>query len=175
MSYDQGLKTYLTKDPEIDPTAYIAPESVLIGDVRIGPQVSIWPQCVLRGDINYIKIGECSNVQDGSVIHIAENIPVIIGQYVTIGHLAMLHACSIDNECLIGMHSTILDGAVVGHNSIIGAHTLIKQGMIVPPGSMVLGVPGKIVRSLSEEEQKKLPQWAENYLEIAAAYRARSE
>jgi carbonic anhydrase/acetyltransferase-like protein (isoleucine patch superfamily) len=100
----------------------------------------------------------------------AENIPVIIGRYVTIGHLAMLHACTVENECLIGMHSTILDGAVVGHNSIIGAHTLVTQGMLIPPGSMVLGVPGKIVRSLSEEEQGKLPQWAENYLEISAAY-----
>ena len=170
MSYEECLKKYLTKNPAIDPTAYIAPESVLIGDVRIGPRVSIWPQCVLRGDINYIEIGECSNVQDGTVIHMAENIPVIIGRYVTIGHLAMLHACTVENECLIGMHSTILDGAVVGHNSIIGAHTLVTQGMLIPPGSTVLGVPGKIVRSLSEEEQGKLPQWAENYLEISAAY-----
>ena len=166
----KSSQKYLTKNPAIDPTAYIAPESVLIGDVRIGPRVSIWPQCVLRGDINYIEIGECSNVQDGTVIHMAENIPVIIGRYVTIGHLAMLHACTVENECLIGMHSTILDGAVVGHNSIIGAHTLVTQGMLIPPGSMVLGVPGKIVRSLSEEEQAKLPQWAENYLEISAAY-----
>lgn len=175
MSYEESLKKYLTKDPAIAPTAYIAPESVLIGDVRIGPRVSIWPQCVLRGDINYIEIGECSNVQDGTVIHMAENIPVIIGRYVTIGHLAMLHACTVENECLIGMHSTILDGAVVGHNSIIGAHTLVTQGMLIPPGSMVLGVPGKIVRSLSEEEQENLPQWAENYLEISAAYCSRSE
>lgn len=175
MSLDQCLNNHLTKDPKIDPTAYIAPESVLIGDVRIGPQVSIWPQCVLRGDINYIEIEECSNVQDGTVIHMAEKIPVIIGRYVTIGHLAMLHACTIDEECLIGMHSTILDGAIIGHNSIIGAHTLVKQGMVVPPGSMVLGVPGKVVRSLSEEEQKKLPQWAENYLEIAAAYKISSK
>ena len=87
----------------------------------------------------------------------------------------MLHACTVENECLIGMHATILDGAVVGHNSIIGAHTLVTQGMVIPPGSMVLGVPGKIVRSLSVEEQAKLPQWAANYLEITAAYRSGSK
>jgi len=175
MSYEECLKKHLTKNPVIAPTAYIAPESVIIGDVHIGQWVSIWPQCVLRGDINYIEIGECSNVQDGSVIHMAENIPVIIGRYVTIGHLAMLHACTVENECLIGMHATILDGAVVGHNSIIGAHTLVTQGMVIPPGSMVLGVPGKIVRSLSVEEQAKLPHWAENYLEITAAYKSDSK
>ncbi len=174
MSYEECLKKHLTQNPAIAPTAYIAPEAVIIGDVRIGQRVSIWPQCVLRGDINYIEIGECSNVQDGTVIHMAENIPVIIGRYVTIGHLAMLHACTVENECLIGMHATILDGAVVGHNSIIGAHTLVTQGMVIPPGSMVLGVPGKIVRSLSVEEQAKLPQWAENYLVITAAYRSGS-
>ena len=170
MPLNECLKRHLTKNPVIAPTAYIASESVLIGDVHIGPRASIWPQCVLRGDINYIEVGECSNVQDGTVIHMAENLPVIIGRYVTIGHLAMLHACIIENECLIGMHSTILDGAIVGHNSIVGAHTLVTQGMIIPPGSMVLGVPGKIVRSLSKEEQEKLPQWAENYLEISEAY-----
>ncbi len=174
MSLNPSLKEFLRKDPQIDPSAYIAPEAVIIGDVRIGPHVSIWPQCVLRGDINYIEVGECSNVQDGSVIHLADDKAVVIGRYVTIGHLAMLHACTINDECLIGMHATVLDGAVVGHNSIIGAHTLVKQGMEVPPGSLVLGVPGRVVRPLSDEEQKKLPKWAENYLEIAAAFQAKT-
>jgi carbonic anhydrase/acetyltransferase-like protein (isoleucine patch superfamily) len=141
--------------------------------VRIGPGASVWPGCVLRGDINFIEIGEASNVQDGTIIHLADNSPVRIAKFVTIGHAAVIHACTIEDECLIGMRATILDGAVIGRNSIIGAQTLVTQGMIVPPGSLVLGVPGKITRILEAEEQAEIRKWAEKYIRVAEAHRAK--
>ena len=149
------------------------PGATLIGDVRVGPHASIWPGCVLRGDINFIEIGEGTNVQDGTVIHLSDDHPVRVGKYVTVGHAAMLHACTIEDECLIGMRATVLDGAVIGRNSIVGAQALVTQGMIVPPGSLVLGVPGKIARVLDAEEQAGIRRWAEKYIRVAAAHRAR--
>ena len=143
MTLDEQFATFLAKDPTVDPTAYVAPGATVIGDVRIGPRVSVWPGCVLRGDINFIEIGEATNVQDGTIVHLADDYPVRIGKFVTIGHAAVIHACTIEDECLIGMRATILDGAVIGKNSIIGAQALVTQGMIVPPGSLVLGVPGQ--------------------------------
>lgn len=175
MTLDEQFATFLARDPAIDPTAYIAPGAILIGDVRIGAHASVWPSCVLRGDINFIEIGESTNVQDGTIIHLADDYPVRIGKFVTIGHAAMLHACTIEDECLIGMRATVLDGAVIGRNSIIGAQALVTQGMIVPPGSLVLGVPGKITRTLSAEEQAGIRGWAEKYIKVAAAHRARHD
>ena len=159
----------------MDPTAYVAPNATVIGDVRIGARVSIWPGCVLRGDINFIEIGEATNVQDGTIVHLASDYPVRIGKFVTIGHAAMIHACTIEDECLIGMRATILDGAVIGKNSIIGAQALVTQGMIVPPGSLVLGVPGKITRALDPQEQAGIRKWAEKYIKVAEAHRAKSQ
>ena len=153
MTLEEQFATFLAKDPTIDSTAYIAPGATVIGDVRIGPRVSVWPGCVLRGDINFIEIGEATNVQDGTIVHLASDYPVRIGKFVTIGHAAVIHACTIEDECLIGMRSTILDGAVIGRNSIIGAQALVTQGMIVPPGSLVIGVPAKVTRKLDPEEQ----------------------
>lgn len=173
MPLDEQFATFLAKDPTIDPTAYIAPGAILIGDVRIGARASVWPGCVLRGDINFIEIGESANVQDGTVIHLSDDYPVRVGKLVTIGHAAMIHACTIEDECLIGMRSTVLDGAVIGRNSIIGAQALVTQGMIVPPGSLVLGVPGKVARTLSAQEQAGLRGWAEKYVKVAAAHRAK--
>jgi carbonic anhydrase/acetyltransferase-like protein (isoleucine patch superfamily) len=173
MTLDERFATFLAKDPTIDPTAYIAPGATLIGDVRIGPRASVWPGCVLRGDINFIEIGEATNVQDGTIIHLADNYPVRIGKFVTIGHAAVIHACTIEDECLIGMRATILDGAVIGRNSIIGAQALVTQGMIVPPGSLVLGVPGKIEKTLDAEEQAGIRKLAEKYIKVAEAHRAK--
>ena len=171
MTLDEQFATFLARAPTIDPTAYIAPGATLLGDVRIGPHASVWPGSVLRADINYIEIGASTNVQDGTVIHLADHYPVVIGDFVTIGHAAMLHACTIEDECLIGMRATVLDGAVIGKNSIIGANALITPGMKVPPGSLVLGVPGKITRVLSAEEQAGIRRWAEKYIQVAAAHR----
>jgi len=174
MTLAERLALHLGQAPQIDPTAYVAPSATVIGNVRLGPRTSIWPGAVLRGDINFIEVGEGSNIQDGAVIHLSDDHPVRIGKHVTVGHLAMVHACTIGDECLIGMHSTILDGAVIGRQSIIGANALVPQGMIIPEGSMVLGVPGKIVRALSLQERATLRHWAEKYVEVARAHAKRA-
>ena len=174
MTPEERLNTFLGKDPTIDPTAYVAPGAIVIGDVRIGPRASIWPGAVARGDINFIEIGEASNVQDGTIVHLADDYPVVIGKYVTIGHAAIIHACVIEDECLIGMGATILDGAVIGHHSIIGANALITQNTIIPPGSMALGTPAKVVKTLTAEQQADIRKWAGKYIFVSTAHRERS-
>lgn len=173
VTLDEQFATYLAKDPQIHPTAYVAKGATLIGDVRLAPHASCWPGTVLRGDINFIEIGEGTNIQDGTIVHLADQFPVRIGKYVTVGHAAMIHACTIEDECLIGMQATILDGAVIGRHSIIGAHSLVTPGTIIPPGSLVMGVPGKVVRELSAEKQGEIRKWAEKYIKVAAAHRKR--
>jgi carbonic anhydrase/acetyltransferase-like protein (isoleucine patch superfamily) len=173
MTLDEQFATFLAKDPQIDPTAYVAAGATLLGDVRLGPHASCWPGTVLRGDINFIEVGEGSNVQDGTIVHLADDFPVRIGNYVTIGHAAVIHACTIEDECLIGMQATILDGAVIGRNSIIGAHALVPPGTVIPPGSLVMGVPGKVIRTLTPEKQAGIRAWAEKYVQVAAAHRER--
>lgn len=167
MDVNDRLCQFLERDPQIDPSAYVAEGAHIMGAVTLGPLTSVWPGCVLRGDINTIDIGEGSNIQDGSVVHLADDFGVAIGKYVTIGHMAMIHACTIGDECLIGMHATVLDGAVIGEQSIVAAHSLVKKGMEVPPGSLVMGVPGKVVKTLSEEERLSLRQWAEKYVQVS--------
>ncbi len=152
------------KTPQVDESAFIAPSADLIGDVTVGPDSSIWYQAVLRGDINKIVIGRGSNVQDGCVIHLEKNQGTIVGDYVTVGHKAMLHACVIEDECLIGMCATVMDGAVIGARSIVGAGALVTKNTKVPPGSLVLGCPAKVVRQLTEDEQSALKKGAENYI-----------
>ena len=142
----------------------------MLGDVTLGDHASVWCNAVLRGDINRIVIGHHSNVQDNAVLHLADDFGCIIGNYVTIGHNAIVHACTVEDEVLVGMGSVILDGAVVGAQSIIGAKALVPQGAKIPPGSMVLGVPGKVVRSLTAEERKGLKAWAEKYVGVSGYY-----
>ena len=175
MTIEERLETYLGRTPEIDPSAYVAPSAVIMGSVRIGPLASVWPTCVLRGDIEDIIIGEGSNIQDGTVVHLADDLAARIGRYVTIGHMAMIHACTIEDECLIGMKATVLDGSVIGKRSIVGAGAVVTKNTIVPPGSLVLGMPAKVIRSLSEEEMTGLKTWAEKYIKVAAAHKAREE
>lgn len=173
MDLEEQFKTFLDKTPQVDESAFVHPAATLMGDVRIAPKASVWPACVLRGDINSIEVGEGSNVQDGSVVHLADDFGVKIGRYVTIGHMCMIHACTIEDECLIGMHATVLDGAVIGKQSIIGAHTLVTKGMVVPPGSVVMGVPGKVVKTLDDSARAGIRQWAEKYVKVSAAHKAR--
>src|SRR5471030_642652 len=135
---------FLFVQPQIDPSAYVAAQAVVIGDVRIAAHASVWPMSVLRGDINFIEIGEGSNIQDGSIVHLADDLPVRVGKLVTVGHRAILHACTVEDECLIGMGATILDGAIIGKGSIVGANTLVPQRFECPTGSLVYGSPARV-------------------------------
>ena len=167
------LARYLDASPSIHPTAFVAPGAVVIGDVALGEEASVWYGAILRADINQIRIGPRSNIQDGTVVHLADDYGVSVGQYVTCGHSAVLHACSIDDEVLVGMGAIILDGAEIGARSIIGANALITHGMKIPPGSLVLGSPAKVRRALDLEEQAGLRAWAEKYVQVTRAYLAR--
>jgi len=162
------LDQHLRKQPSLGSGVYIASGAVVLGDVTLGDRSSVWFNATVRGDINEIVIGEGSNIQDNAVIHLADEYGAIIGEYVTIGHSAIVHACTVGNESLIGMGATILDGAEIGNQCIIGANALVKQGMKVPDGSMVLGAPGRIVKALEEEQRRGLKAWAEKYVQNAA-------
>lgn len=171
MDLSDRIETFAGKAPFISPSAFIAPNASIIGDVVVEEHASIWFQAVLRGDLNSIRIGPRSNVQDGAVIHLSDHFGTFLGERVTVGHGAILHACKVDDEVLIGMNSVILDGAEIGARSIIGANALVTGGTKIPPGSLVLGSPSKVVRTLSLEEQGDLASWADRYVILAEAYR----
>src|ERR1051325_8083312 len=162
------FETFLRKRPTIGKNVYIAKGAVVFGDVTLGDHSSIWYNAALRGDINRIVVGHHSNIQDNSVLHLADDYGCIIGNYVTVGHSAIVHSCSIGNECLIGMGAVVLDGAVVGEQSLIGARALVTQRTEIPPGSLVMGSPAKVVRPLTAEERAGLKHWAEKYVANAA-------
>jgi carbonic anhydrase/acetyltransferase-like protein (isoleucine patch superfamily) len=166
---------FLFVQPRIDPTAYVAAQAVVIGDVRLAAHSSVWPMSVLRGDINFIEIGEGTNIQDGSVVHLADDMPTRVGKLVTVGHRAILHACTVEDECLIGMGATILDGAVIGRGSIIGAHALVTKDTRIPPGSLVMGTPAKVARALSPEEIAEIRTWADHYIALAPLHKMHFE
>jgi len=158
------LATFLTKKPKLGKGVYIAKTSVVFGDVTIGAHSSVWYGAVLRGDINRIAIGHHSNIQDNAVLHIADDFPCIVGNWVTVGHNAVVHACKVGDEVLVGMGAVILDGAVIGKQSIIGAKALVTGGTKIPPGSLVLGAPAKVIRALTKQERAGLKWWAEKYV-----------
>jgi carbonic anhydrase/acetyltransferase-like protein (isoleucine patch superfamily) len=168
VSFEKQLDTFLRKKPTSGQNVYIASTGVVLGDVTLGDHSSVWYNAVLRGDINRIVVGHHSNIQDNAVVHLADDYAAIIGNYVTVGHSAIVHACTIGDECLIGMGATVLDGAEIGEQCLIGANALVKQGMKVPPGSLVLGSPAKIVKELSADERKQLKFWATKYVDNAA-------
>jgi len=173
MTITERLNVYLSQTPQVEEATFVAPSADLMGAVTLGKNASVWYQCVLRGDINTIEIGEGTNIQDGTVVHLADAHGVFIGKYCTIGHQAMIHACRIGDECLIGMSATILDGAVIGNQCIIGAGALVTKNTVVPDGSMVLGTPAKVIRPLTEDERKGLKSWAEKYVQVAHAHAAK--
>lgn len=154
---------------------YIAPTAALIGSVVLHENSSVWFNVVIRADNAPIEIGEGSNIQDGSILHVDEGFPISIGKNVTVGHKVMLHGCSIDDGSLIGMNAVILNGAKIGKGCLIGANALVIENMQVPDGSMVLGSPGKIVKTLSEEAQEKLLEGAEHYKGKIALYNTQLE
>ena len=166
-----GIVARFKKGPTIHSSAWVIPGATVIGDVILEEESSVWYGAVLRGDINRIVIGPRSNIQDNAVVHVDTNYPTTMGELVTVGHTAVVHACTIDNEVLIGMGAVILDDVEVGARSIIGANALVTIGTKIPPGSLVLGSPAKIRRQLGLDEQKNIAQWAWSYVETAKQYR----
>jgi carbonic anhydrase/acetyltransferase-like protein (isoleucine patch superfamily) len=159
------LDTFLRRKPVLGRDVYIASGAVVIGDVTLGDHSSVWYNAVLRGDINRIFIDHHTNIQDGAVLHLADEYPCVIGSYVTVGHSAIVHACTIGNEVLVGMGATILDGAIIGDQCLIGANALVTPGTNIPAGSFVLGSPAKVIRALTTAERRRLKTWAEKYVE----------
>ena len=172
------LLPYKETTPLVDASAWIAPGATVIGDVTIGEESSVWFGCVVRGDVHRIRIGDRTNIQDLSMLHVthwknsdqSDGHPTIIGDDVTIGHRVMLHGCTIEDACLIGMSATILDGAVISRESIVGAGALVTGGKVFPPRSLILGSPAKVVRTLSDEEVEKLYASAKRYVGFMREY-----
>jgi gamma-carbonic anhydrase len=164
-------KLLLDARPKVHSTAFIAPGAVVFGDVRIDEDASIWFNCVLRGDVNYIQIGKRTNIQDLSLLHgVIDEYPVIVGDDVTVGHSAIIHACVIEDNCLIGMGAKVLSGAVVGANSIVAAGAVVREGQVVPPNSLVAGVPAQVKKTLSHSEIAMIEDYRDNYLSYKNTY-----
>jgi carbonic anhydrase/acetyltransferase-like protein (isoleucine patch superfamily) len=170
MNIAERIRTFAALAPRVASDAYVAPGAVLVGDVELDAQASVWFQATLRADLNTIRIGARSNIQDGATIHVADAFGTHVGKDVTVGHGAILHACSVGDEVLVGMNAVVLDGAQIGARSIIGANALVTAGTQVPEGSLFLGSPGKVVRRLTREEQDDLATWAERYVILSQAY-----
>ncbi|MHB9755142.1 gamma carbonic anhydrase family protein [Streptomyces sp. BYX5S] len=159
------------KEPKVDPDAFTAPTSVIVGDVTLSAGASVWYGAVLRAEFEPITLGADSNIQDNCTVHVDPGFPATIGERVSVGHNAVLHGCTIENDCLIGMGATVLNGAVIGAGSLIAAQALVPQGMVVPPGSLVAGVPAKVKRELSPEERELVTLNGTHYVELATLHR----
>lgn len=164
------IENYLEYEPRLGRDVYVAPTALVLGRVTLGERVSVWPGAVLRGDINEITVGEYTNVQDLCVGHLEDDLPLVVGAYVTVGHGAVLHACEVGDNCLIGMGAIVLNGARVGDGAIVGAGSLVPPGKEIPPGVLALGSPAKVARKLSEEEVGHNRYWAEKYAKHAATF-----
>lgn len=173
MDFESRIQKYFGLQPQIHLTAFIAGTATVLGSVVLEKDVSIWFGAVLRGDINHIVVGPGTNVQDNAVLHISDDYPCMVGARVTVGHSAILHACTVEDEVLVGMGATILDGAVIGHHSIIGAGALVTGKTIIPPGSLVLGSPAKVVKMLNDDEQADIKIWAAKYVALSRHYLAK--
>ena len=165
------LRRFQNKCPTIAPDVFLADGAVLIGDARLADGASVWFNAVLRADSESITIGRSTNVQDNAVLHVDPGLPCVVGDHVTIGHGAIVHACVVEDNVLIGMHATVLSGAVVGRDSIVGANALVTENARIPPGSLVLGVPGRVIRALTKEEIAGIRRSAEGYVRRAQQYR----
>ena len=161
----------IIKDPQIHKTAFIAPGAHIVGDVILKKDCSVWYNTVARADINQIVIGERSNIQDNSVIHLENDQGVIIEDDVTIGHNAIIHGCTIKNGALIGMGAIIMNGAIIGRGAVVGAGAVVKENMLVKDHELVVGVPGKVVKTLSKEVMEQNIQWARKYVKLARLHK----
>ncbi len=172
-----SIRAFKGINPTIAESAYIDEDATVIGDVHIGEASSVWPSVVIRGDVNYIRIGEATNIQDGSVLHVTapnennpEGFPLIVGNQVTVGHGAILHACTIEDECLIGMGATVLDGAILKKHVLLAAGSLVPPGKELEGGYLWVGSPVKRARPLTEQELQFFRKSSKNYVELAVCY-----
>jgi carbonic anhydrase/acetyltransferase-like protein (isoleucine patch superfamily) len=156
----------------IDPTAFVASSASVMGEVTLGADSSVWYQAVLRADLAAITIGAESNIQDGAIVHVDSGLPCIVGRRVGVGHRVILHGCVVEDECLIGMGSVLLNGVRVGTGSVVAAGAVIPEGMVVPPGSLVMGVPGRIVRPVDPALRERIADTWTHYVMLAREHRA---
>jgi carbonic anhydrase/acetyltransferase-like protein (isoleucine patch superfamily) len=167
------LRAFRSVVPTVHPSAFVDASAQVIGDVHIGAESSVWMNVVVRGDVNSIRIGARTNIQDLTMVHVMrETHPTVIGDEVTVGHNAVVHGCTIENRCLIGMGAILLNGCRIGTGSIIAAGTLVPEGVVIPPGSMVMGVPGKVRRALTREEGASITWYADNYVRYRLDFQA---
>jgi len=166
------IRSYKGIWPKIAASAYIDPAAVIIGDVTIGERSSVWPGVVIRGDVHWIRIGERSNIQDGSVLHVMKDqYPLVIGDSVTVGHGVVLHGCTVESRVLVGMGSILLNNSRIGEGSIVAAGTLVPEGKVVPSGSLFMGHPGKLICALTAKEQETIEMYASRYEGYAEIYK----
>lgn len=165
------FERYLDKVPTVGERVYVAPGAAIVGDVTLHDDVSIWFGCVLRGDVNRIIVGARSNLQDGTVVHLGDDDPTIVGEDVVVGHRAVLHACVIEDGCLVGIQATVLDGVRMGHGSIVGSGAVVTAGQVIPPRSLVLGMPAKVVKTVGEEMEDFHRRLAGKYVRLAHNHR----
>jgi len=167
------LLEYKGKWPKLGERVFVPEGAMIVGDVEIGDHSSVWFNSVVRGDVDIIRIGVHTNIQDGSILHVMKDqYPLILHDYVTVGHGVMLHGCEIESHCLIGMRATILNNAKVGAHSIVGAGALITEGTVIPPRSLVLGMPAKVKRELSDAEVESIDEYARRYFQYKETYLA---
>lgn len=159
------LRPYRAIYPTVHPSAFVDASAQVIGDVHLGPESSVWMNVVVRGDVHHVRIGARTNIQDLALVHVMRDThPAVIGDDVTVAHSAVVHGCTIEDRCLIGMGAILLNGCRIGTGSIVAAGTLVTEGFVVPPGSMVMGLPGKVRRSLTPEEDASIKWYADNYV-----------
>lgn len=170
MTVEERLQRHLAQTPDIAAANWVAPNATVVGDVTLGRGASVFYGAVLRGDIARIVVGEGSNIQDNAVVHLADDLDAIIGAWCTVGHAAIVHACTVGDECLIGMNATLLDGCQIGARCLVAAGAVVTPRTVIPPGSMVVGAPARVLRPLSATEQASLKGWAEKYLAVSAAH-----
>jgi gamma-carbonic anhydrase len=165
------IEPFLGRHPDLHPSAWVAPSAIVAGDVTLGEGASVWYGASLRGDVHYIRVGDRSNVQDNAVLHVSrETHPCVLGEDVTVGHSAVVHGCTVEDGCLIGMGAVVLDGAVIGAGSTVGAGALVTGGTQVPPRSLVLGAPARVVRGLTDEEVAANLANAAHYVRLTRMY-----
>jgi carbonic anhydrase/acetyltransferase-like protein (isoleucine patch superfamily) len=158
--------------PSVHPTAFVHEHAIVIGNVSLGARVSVWPTAVIRGDSDAITIGDDSNIQDGSVIHADEGVPTTIGKRVAIGHRAIVHGSTIEDDCLIAMGAILLNGVHVGTGSIVAAGAMCPEGMKIPPNSLALGIPARVVREIRSEERERIKHTVSSYIQLQAEHRS---